>query len=222
MSKVGEVIFIEGGRVIDPASGTDGVRDGASCATAGSPRWRSGCERPRDARAIDARGPVGDARASSTSTSTCASRARSTRRRSRPGARAAVAGGFTAVCAMPNTAPLNDNARVTELILRARGGGGAGARLPGGRHLQGARRARSSPSMAELRAAGCVALSDDGKPVMTRRSCAARSSTRAPFGAAASRCTRRTSRLVGEGVMHEGPAVDAARPARASRARPRR
>ena len=80
------------------------------------------------------------------------------------GAAAAKAGGFTAVCCMPNTSPMNDSASVTEFILsRARR---AAARVfPIGAITKGSKGEELS-EMAELRDAGCPAISDDGKPVM--------------------------------------------------------
>ena len=90
--------------------------------------------KPRGAEVVDVARPRRLSRASSTSTSTCASRAARTRRRSRRGTRAAAAGGFTAVCAMPNTEPVNDCAEVTRAILERAKAGGRGARLSHRRH----------------------------------------------------------------------------------------
>jgi len=81
------------------------------------------------------------------------------------GTRAAAAGGFTAVCAMANTHPVNDNRSVTDYIrAKADTEGvvrvyaiGAVTRNLGGEELS---------EMAELAEAGCVAFSDDGKCVM--------------------------------------------------------
>ena len=81
------------------------------------------------------------------------------------GTRAAAAGGFTAVCCMANTEPVNDTRAVTDYILaKARAEGavrvypiGAVTRGLGGKELA---------ELAELAEAGCVAFSDDGKPVM--------------------------------------------------------
>lgn len=80
------------------------------------------------------------------------------------GTRAAAAGGFTAVCAMPNTRPANDTRAITEMIVaKGRDHGlvrvypiGAITRSQAGRELT---------EMADLRAAGCVAVSDDGRCV---------------------------------------------------------
>jgi len=84
------------------------------------------------------------------------------------GTRAAAAGGFTAVCAMPNTDPVNDRAGITRAILdRARADGvvrvhpiGAITRGSLGEELA---------EYGDLREAGCVAVSDDGRPVASAR-----------------------------------------------------
>ena len=81
------------------------------------------------------------------------------------GTAAAVAGGFTTVCAMPNTNPVNDNQDVTEFMLER-------AKAAGNAHLYpiGAITKKSEgkelAEIGDLRRAGCVAISDDGKPVM--------------------------------------------------------
>jgi len=80
------------------------------------------------------------------------------------GVAAAVAGGFVGVACMPNTNPVNDQAGVTELILRK----AAEARLahvyPVGAVSVGSN-GEQLTEMGELHAAGCVAVSDDGRPV---------------------------------------------------------
>src|SRR5439155_19768070 len=82
------------------------------------------------------------------------------------GTAAAVAGGFTAVACMPNTTPVNDNAGVTEYILKK----AAAARLarvyPIGAVSKG-QAGEQLAEIAELSQAGCVAVSDDGRPVAT-------------------------------------------------------
>ena len=81
------------------------------------------------------------------------------------GTAAAVAGGFTTVCCMPNTQPVNDNQSVTEFILdRARAAGSANV-LPIGAITKGSE-GRELAEFGDLKSAGCVAVSDDGKPVM--------------------------------------------------------
>ncbi len=82
------------------------------------------------------------------------------------GAASAVAGGFTAVACMPNTDPVNDHPGITELILRK----AAEARLarvyPIGAVSMGSR-GEQLAELAAQKAAGCVAFTDDGRPVAT-------------------------------------------------------
>lgn len=81
------------------------------------------------------------------------------------GAASAVAGGFTTVCCMPNTNPVNDNQAITEFMLeRARAAGLANV-LPIGAITKGSE-GKELAEIGDLRRAGCVAISDDGKPVM--------------------------------------------------------
>jgi dihydroorotase len=81
------------------------------------------------------------------------------------GAAAAVAGGFTTVCCMPNTNPVNDNQAITEFIVdRAREAGLANV-LPIGAITKGSE-GKELAEIGDLRRAGCVAISDDGRPVM--------------------------------------------------------
>jgi dihydroorotase len=82
------------------------------------------------------------------------------------GTSAAVAGGFTAVACMPNTDPVNDNAGVTELILRKAAEAGLARVYPIGAVSRG-QKGEQLADIAELRAAGCVAVTDDGHPVAT-------------------------------------------------------
>jgi dihydroorotase len=81
------------------------------------------------------------------------------------GLRAAAAGGFTGVCVMPNTKPVNDTRAITEMMMaRARAAGGP--RLyPFGAATQGSNGAQLT-EMADLREAGAIGVSDDGKCVM--------------------------------------------------------
>jgi dihydroorotase len=81
------------------------------------------------------------------------------------GTGAAAAGGFTAVCAMPNTVPPNDTRAVTELIVRRAAEVGLARVYPVGAISKGLK-GESLAEMGELREAGCVAVSDDGHPVM--------------------------------------------------------
>ena len=84
------------------------------------------------------------------------------------GTRAAAAGGFTAVCAMPNTDPVNDTAGITRSILERARLGGAARVFPIGAFTRGSR-GEELAEYGDLRAAGCVAVSDDGRPVASAR-----------------------------------------------------
>ncbi len=81
------------------------------------------------------------------------------------GAAAAVAGGFTTVCCMPNTNPVNDNQAITEFILERARAAASAAVLPIGAITKGSE-GKELAEIGDLRRAGCVAISDDGKPVM--------------------------------------------------------
>ena len=81
------------------------------------------------------------------------------------GAAAAVAGGFTSICAMPNTKPVNDHASVTRYIIdKAREAGFARVYPVGA--ITRESKGEELAEMAEMKAAGAVAVSDDGRPVM--------------------------------------------------------
>src|ERR1700730_4928884 len=84
------------------------------------------------------------------------------------GTRAAARGGFTAVCCMPNTKPVNANASVTRFILD-RAKTAAGARVwPIGAASVGSK-GEAIAEIAEMTEAGIVAVSDDGKPIATAK-----------------------------------------------------
>ena len=118
------------------------------------------------------------------------------------GVASAVAGGFTAVACMPNTSPINDNAGVTEFILKK----AAEARLarvyPIGAVSRGSDGERLA-DIGELRAAGCVAISDDGRPVKTALLMRRALEYAAMFGMPVLDHCEDPS-LKGEGVAHEG------------------
>jgi dihydroorotase len=80
------------------------------------------------------------------------------------GTRAAAAGGFTRVCAMPNTRPVNDNRAITEMIVAKAREHGVVRVHPIGAITRG-QEGRELTEMADLRDAGCVAVSDDGRCV---------------------------------------------------------
>src|SRR5436190_5732402 len=82
------------------------------------------------------------------------------------GAASAVAGGFTTVCAMPNTNPVNDNAAVTRFVIEQAERAGLASVFPIGaitKNSEGTELAE----MGEMKDAGIIAVSDDGRPVPT-------------------------------------------------------
>ncbi len=81
------------------------------------------------------------------------------------GTAAAAAGGFTSVCCMPNTNPVNDNQAVTEFILDQARATGSAHVFPVGAITKGSE-GKELAEIGELRRSGCVAISDDGRPVM--------------------------------------------------------
>jgi dihydroorotase len=118
------------------------------------------------------------------------------------GTAAAVAGGFTAVACMPNTLPVNDNAGVTGYILQKANEAGLARVYPIGAVSRG-QKGEQLADIAELRQAGCVAITDDGHPVATallmRR---ALEYTRMFDMPVIEHCEDQT--LKGDGVAHEG------------------
>ncbi len=202
-SENGGAVFIEGGRVLDPRGGVDGirtvvVRDGRIAEVG------ERIERPRGALAVDARGrwvvpgfidlhchlrEPGQEYKETVAT----------------GARAALAGGFTSVCAMPNTVPPCDNASVAELVReRARDAGLARVHPVGciSRGMEG----KDLAEYGELKGSGCVAVSDDGRPVMSpalmRRALEYARAFDLPVAV-----HEEDLALAGKWAMHEGPAA---------------
>jgi dihydroorotase len=82
------------------------------------------------------------------------------------GARAAAAGGFTAVCAMPNTEPVTDNQAAVGFIVRQAQRGGGARVYPIGAISVG-QRGEALAEFGEMVGAGAVAVSDDGRPVVS-------------------------------------------------------
>jgi dihydroorotase len=82
------------------------------------------------------------------------------------GARAAAAGGFTAVCAMPNTDPVTDNQAAVGFIIRQAQRAGGARVYPIGAISIG-QQGKTLAEFGEMVGAGAVAVSDDGKPVVS-------------------------------------------------------
>ncbi len=118
------------------------------------------------------------------------------------GTAAAVAGGFAAVACMPNTSPVNDNAGVTEYILKKASEAHLARVYPIGAVSRG-QKGQELADIAELKQSGCVAITDDGHPVATallmRRALEYASMFDMPV---IEHCEEQT--LKGDGVAHEG------------------
>lgn len=80
------------------------------------------------------------------------------------GVRAAVAGGFTSVCCMPNTKPINDNSSVTSFIVEKSRTANLANVFPIGAITAGSK-GEQLAEIGEMKRAGIVGISDDGKPV---------------------------------------------------------
>jgi dihydroorotase len=160
----GQPLLLRGGRVIDPAQQRDEtadvlLRDGKVVAVGPS------LDAPDDARVLDAAGLVvapglidlhvhlrepGQEHKETIAT----------------GARAAAAGGFTAVCAMPNTDPPVDDPAAVGYVRAAGLRAGAARVYPVGA-VSVAQKGERLAEIGEMMEAGAVAISDDGRPVAT-------------------------------------------------------
>ena len=154
-------LLIRGGRLVDPVSGLDGVMDLLLDTAAGTVVEADERLAASGADVFDASGMVVmpgfiDLHAH------LREPGREYAETIASGLRAAAAGGFTAVCAMPNTDPVVDNRAIAEfLVSKARGA--AGTRLyPIGAITRG-QLGKELAEFGEMRIAGAVAVSDDGK-----------------------------------------------------------
>lgn len=154
-------LLIRGGRVIDPATGIDArldvlVEDGSVA------RMHAAIE-PEGARVLDATGCVVAPGFIDLHTH-LREPGFEYKEDIRSGTAAAASGGFTTVCAMPNTEPAIDTRSVVEQVLRQAAAAGTVRVLPIGAVTRG-RRGEELAELGELAEAGCVAFSDDGAPV---------------------------------------------------------
>ena len=156
-------LLLRGGRVIDPANNLDAVQD-VLIAERKIERIGRSLEAPAGAEIVDASGKIvcpgfidihvhlrepGYEYKETVAT----------------GTRAAAAGGFTAVCCMANTNPVNDNGAVTDYILAKAKVEGVVRVYPIGAVTRGLH-GEELAELAELADSGCVAFSDDGRCVM--------------------------------------------------------
>ncbi|MBI5282775.1 MAG: dihydroorotase [Candidatus Solibacter usitatus] len=158
-------LLIRNGRVICPESGHDGVADvlieGGRVSAVGEGLTAAGAEQIDAAGLVVAPGfidiHVHLREPGFTHAETIAS-----------GSRAAAAGGFTTICCMPNTNPVNDSATVTTYIVEKARREAVVNVFPIGAITKGSEGGELA-SIGSMLAAGAVAISDDGKPVMNAR-----------------------------------------------------
>lgn len=118
------------------------------------------------------------------------------------GTKAAVAGGFTSVCCMPNTKPVIDNKAIASYIITKAKAEGSCNVFPIGTITQG-HHGEKLAEMGELKESGCVAVSDDGKPVKSAE--LMRRALQYAKGMGIMVITHAEDLdLVGEGTMNEG------------------
>jgi dihydroorotase len=192
--------LLKGGRIVDPAHALDGIRD---LLIDGDRIARVGADLPADGATVveipnglvicpgfidmhvHLREP-GQEHKETVATGTAA----------------AVAGGFTSVACMPNTNPINDDANVTAYILAKAAEAHLARVYPIGAVSRGSKGELLS-DIAELKQAGCVAISDDGHPVATALLMRRALEYASMFGMPViDHCEDQT--LKGDGVAHEG------------------
>jgi dihydroorotase len=158
-------VLIKNGRVIDPASGHDAIADvwieGGVIRGVGDDLAPAGAEMFDASGLIVAPGFIdmhvhlrepGFEHAETIET----------------GSRAAAAGGFTSICPMPNTSPVNDNATVTSYIIEKARAHAVVNVWPIGAITKGSA-GEELAAIGSMKNAGAVAISDDGRPVMNAR-----------------------------------------------------
>ncbi len=120
------------------------------------------------------------------------------------GTAAAARGGFTTICAMPNTSPVTDTRAGVEYILRAAADTPARVRVIAA--ISKGEQGHEISDMGELAGAGAVAFSDDGRPVSSGKVMRHALDYAAPLGLpVVEHC--QDEDLVGDGVMNEGAAA---------------
>jgi dihydroorotase len=162
------MLLIQNGRVIDPASKTDAAMDvlleGEVIKDVGAPGKFGSL---KDAQVLDATGLIvapgfidmhvhlrEPGQESSETIET--------------GTKSAARGGFTAVCCMPNTKPVHDNASITRFIVdKARSVGATRVWPIGAASMES--KGEAIAEIAAMKEAGIVAVSDDGKPIATAK-----------------------------------------------------
>ncbi len=154
-------LLLKGGRVVDPASKRDGVFD--VLLEDGKVREVKARLTAKGAEVLDAKGLVVCPGFIDLHTH-LREPGREDKETIATGTRAAAAGGYAAVCAMPNTEPVNDHAGITRAILDKARAEGVVRVYPIGAITKGSR-GEELAEYGDMKEAGCVAVSDDGRPV---------------------------------------------------------
>ncbi len=156
-------MLLKGGRVIDPAQKIDAemdvlLRDGFVAEVAPKGKVRGSADESFDARGLIVAPGFIDLHVH------LREPGQSHKETIATGTRAAAAGGFTSVCCMPNTSPVNDSAKITAWMLEAERGAvvnvfpiAAATQCSEGKQLS---------DYAALQRAGAVAVTDDGRPIL--------------------------------------------------------
>ena len=158
-------LLLKGGRVVDPAQGLDATLD--VMITEGRIEEVGPRVQARGAQVLEVKGLVVCPGFIDIHTH-LREPGREDKETIATGTRAAAAGGFTAVCAMPNTDPVNDTAGITRAIVEKARAEGAVRVYPIGAITRG-QKGEELSEYGDLKEAGCVAFSDDGKPVASAR-----------------------------------------------------
>jgi dihydroorotase len=158
-------LLLKGGRVVDPSQGLDGERD--VLLADGVVAELGARLAPRGAQVVDVAGLVVCPGFIDLHTH-LREPGREDKETVATGTRAAAAGGFTAVCAMPNTDPVNDRAATTRALLERARSEAVVRVYPIGAITKGSL-GEELAEYGDLREAGCVAVSDDGRPVASAR-----------------------------------------------------
>ncbi|HEX9757261.1 MAG TPA: dihydroorotase [Nitrospiria bacterium] len=193
------MVLIRGGRIIDPANQRDEIVD---VLIQGSKITRMGLNLDaKGSQIIDAKGKIISPGFIDVHTH-LREPGFEYKETIRDGMAAAAAGGFTGICCMANTFPVNDSQSITELILKKARANGKVHVYPIGAVTKGLE-GKELSEMGELMEAGCVGFSDDGKPIINaqvmRRALEYSKAFDMPIIA---HCEDED--LFGEGVMNEG------------------
>jgi dihydroorotase len=193
-------LLLQGGRIIDPSQGFDDtadllIVDGKVAA------MDARLDGPDDVELIDARGLVVAPGLVDVHTH-LREPGREDAETVATGARSAAAGGFTAVCAMPNTDPVTDNQAAVGFIVKQAASASAARVYPIGAISLGQKGAHLA-EFGEMVGAGAVAVSDDGHPVVSGHLMRTALEYAQTFGIpVADHCEEPS--LAAGGAMHEG------------------